>query len=751
VNAPPLLAQNLCQGAMPGRCYNALAAQHLCSAVTIYKMAQTIKGTEIMVPVDIHGLSDEATLNPTNFEVECEPASEAGQTETAQPEPAPEAGQTETAQTGTAQPEPAPEAAEPGTAQTETAQTGEPAALWEEQYVFGEPQSGSAAPTDAAYRAQGMAGKKAFLARRQRAIEEQGSTTLNSQTSVPQAWQILRNRKTTQTVEDMLVRDEEEAPMPNFGNPSKFAQFDRDFVDEVDFTNNNTQDILKLLKAANKMLARAREEGVKQEKLREKANWDRKMAQNKISRLQSFTKHVLHQTGITVEEADWELHNLKRRHKQLEAKKRTLDKEVELHYSSKVEFEKKRGELKAEFAAHRLGIEKLRVEVAGGHDEVLLAMRDIESDVRKRFEHEVKAKIMTGIAEDEIERLDEWAKKNASLNKERRQLDIERDQSRQKINEAISKEIKNDFYARGFHAGTEVGRKMKALEHYNIGFQYGKTNATSTKLKERLEAAYEKGKQDEHRAYREKTHPAILQLFNEKLDIAVQATRVRTRNSVLQEVSHEFADFVNRHDRRVKEVSIAWATWKAVVTRARCVANEPGAEAEERRQAEHVARIFAEEFLQQTLSHTWDKSPWRALTRGDSPLYMHSEAMMKTTFYKVFVSSVKPATNIGIKQLHEAQAAVKAKQQERAAQLAAQHAAEDAHLAAQHAAEDAHLAARAPTEAEFEEMKNGAVGASLRSSLPLIIPEEESEDAVAFSADELPPSWWKPQANPFTR
>jgi lysozyme family protein len=127
-------------------------------------------------------------------------------------------------------------------------------------------------------------------------------------------------------------------------------------------------------------------------------------------------------------------------------------------------------------------------------------------------------------------------------------------------------------------------------------------------------------------------YPAVLKLFAQKHKNILAAAVLKTRNEVLQEVSHEFADFTNKNERRVKDVSAAWATWKAIVTQARRATNEPGSEEEEMRQAELVARFFAGEAAKHVATKTWGKSSWRALSSEDSPLFVRSAHIQRTSF-----------------------------------------------------------------------------------------------------------------------
>jgi hypothetical protein len=622
--------------------------------------------------------------------------------------------------------------------QTEApAQSEEQESTPKEEYVVEDAPGQTALPTDAGTPAQGLAGKKTFVQMRQQTIEEQGVIELNSRTPVEKAWKSLKHKNSTNKIEDIWSDiDEEEAPMPNFNNPSRFDKYPESFLDEMYASEmNEPAYLLAQLQKVNKQYVRLKEEAVQVETQRDKAYWDRRQSQKKSSRCQSFARHALSETRELMASSARDWSALKRAHGKLDRKILAVRDEQGRLESMYDEVKRDLETGRKEFELGKHNLERVRTSILNSDEDVANAIRDMTSEFYKAVDMHIKAQRQTDFNIEAIGRNLAWTQKKIELSSEERRLAVERDQTEAKLKATMESRILQNEYEQGVEVGNKLGRRITAVAQYNRGYYWGEKNATRKDVQERLDEMRIQGQEEGTVEAREHFVARVIPLVVETCrksanqQIRDQVAQVESQNS------RDFATFMNERSARVRESSAAWATWKAVVTHTYRGTNEPRWEKEENQQAARIAKLVATDALDEVV---WKTSPWRLLYLPESPWYMHTKTMKQTAFYKSLMPKILSVREAMVREqsVAKTESIIKAR----------------AKLDAQHAALDADRAAREPTDHDYIDVEGGWSPDWPPNGLPPVIQDDdEGDEAVEFSVDALPKAWWKPLVNPFTQ
>lgn len=329
---------------------------------------------------------------------------------------------------------------------------------------------------DAGLRAQDKSGKAVFKKQGAKAIEKQPTVEIDAHVPTDPDSEYVWKMKTEERVpiQDSWAKiDEEDAPVPKTWLPKRFQGYPEDAESEIDpEMADNPAYLRQIIRSMAKQYARCRAELKEEEAFRIRAEWERNMAQRKAKRYWSYSIHVTDTVALPIYKTQ-QIEDIKLRKREKDVTAREQDVKLD------------RLALQSERAEFESVMERFRNEAIEAKNN-LKVLRDkfLDDDaIKQRLRQDIWAEKKTAMMEERASRQLRQHQKQQELSSGWRNLDLERNASKQKKELVITNAVKEELISEAYELGEAVGKRFTAVEQYNRGYQFGERNANKKDVK----------------------------------------------------------------------------------------------------------------------------------------------------------------------------------------------------------------------------------------------------------------------------
>ncbi|RYO71883.1 hypothetical protein AA0113_g1579 [Alternaria arborescens] len=465
---------------------------------------------------------------------------------------------------------------------------------------------------DAGLRAQDKSGKAVFKKQGAKAIEKQPTVEIDAHVPTDPDSEYVWKMKTEERVpiQDSWAKiDEEDAPVPKTWLPKRFQGYPEDAESEIDpEMADNPAYLRQIIRSMAKQYARCRAELKEEEAFRIRAEWERNMAQRKAKRYWSYSIHVTDTVALPIYKTQ-QIEDIKLRKREKDVTAREQDVKLD------------RLALQSERAEFESVMERFRNEAIEAKNN-LKVLRDkfLDDDaIKQRLRQDIWAEKKTAMMEERASRQLRQHQKQQELSSGWRNLDLERNASKQKKELVITNAVKEELISEAYELGEAVGKRFTAVEQYNRGYQYQegmKAGEEEMSKKRDLEIEYLKR--------------VMLKEVADSRDVVISRTEERTE----ARLAEKFRVWMQERETAIRRNSRAYGLYEGTITQIRRQNNVEGSEREEDALATIIATTMANQMVTALYTYQTQKTCWRNTTNEESPLWMNSEVVEKSKFYK---------------------------------------------------------------------------------------------------------------------
>ncbi|RYN41194.1 hypothetical protein AA0112_g2163 [Alternaria arborescens] len=447
---------------------------------------------------------------------------------------------------------------------------------------------------DAGLRAQDKSGKAVFKKQGAKAIEKQPTVEIDAHVPTDPDSEYVWKMKTEERVpiQDSWAKiDEEDAPVPKTWLPKRFQGYPEDAESEIDpEMADNPAYLRQIIRSMAKQYARCRAELKEEEAFRIRAEWERNMAQRKAKRYWSYSIHVTDTVALPIYKTQ-QIEDIKLRKREKDVTAREQDVKLD------------RLALQSERAEFESVMERFRNEAIEAKNN-LKVLRDkfLDDDaIKQRLRQDIWAEKKTAMMEERASRQLRQHQKQQELSSGWRNLDLERNASKQKKELVITNAVKEELISEAYELGEAEG--MKAGEE-------------EMSKKRDLEIEYLKR--------------VMLKEVADSRDVVISRTEERTE----ARLAEKFRVWMQERETAIRRNSRAYGLYEGTITQIRRQNNVEGSEREEDALATIIATTMANQMVTALYTYQTQKTCWRNTTNEESPLWMNSEVVEKSKFYK---------------------------------------------------------------------------------------------------------------------